>query len=130
MPNKQIDRKVLLAAYKREQKRLWFKTFYKEKQKVNQAKYEAKFDNYNRESHLRKHYGITQEQYLALVGQQQGLCAICHEKPLKSLDIDHNHETKRVRGLLCGNCNRGLGLFKDSVLRFESAIHYLTPEDN
>jgi len=126
MPAKLMDREVLMAAYQREQNRLRYKKYYKSRQTKNQKKYEAKFDNYNRESHLRKHYGITQAQYVLMVEQQKGLCAICHEKPFKPLDIDHNHATKRVRGLLCGNCNRGLGLFKEKEENFLSALHYIT----
>lgn len=75
-------------------------------------------------SHLKRKYGISVEEYQILVERQQGLCAICGE--FKNLHIDHNHVTTRVRGLLCGDCNRALGLFHDNAQRLQSAIDYLT----
>lgn len=55
---------------------------------------------------------------------QAGVCAICHQ-PMQKACSDHNHETGTWRGLLCDNCNRGLGLLKDSLEVLESAITYL-----
>jgi hypothetical protein len=64
--------------------------------------------------------------------QQDGLCAICGSKeiPAKSgqqrrLSIDHDHETGRIRGLLCSKCNTGLGFFRDNIRFLRSAIRYL-----
>lgn len=49
-----------------------------------------------------------------------------HQEELsRRLFVDHNHETKKVRGLLCTNCNAGLGMFKDSIEKLELAIDYL-----
>lgn len=59
--------------------------------------------------------------------EQKGRCKICAEKMVK-VNIDHDHETGRVRGLLCMPCNMGLGLFKDNIRRLAAAIVYL--EDN
>jgi hypothetical protein len=61
------------------------------------------------------------------VKEQDGLCAICLNS--RVLVIDHNHDTDKVRGLLCENCNRGLGFFRDCVLILESAIAYLQERD-
>lgn len=55
---------------------------------------------------------------------QEGKCKICFEFSEK-LHVDHDHETGVVRGLLCGNHNRMLGMAKENVLIFESAITYL-----
>lgn len=54
-------------------------------------------------------------------------CGICGEPELKNqrLSIDHDHETGRIRGLLCSACNLGLGSFRDNTKRLESAIHWL-----
>lgn len=60
---------------------------------------------------------------------QEGVCAICGKpetKPnAKYLAVDHNHETGVIRGLLCNNCNRALGLLGDNVETLQNAINYL-----
>ena len=82
-----------------------------------------------RRAHLKHLYGITPEQYGVMFEQQKGCCAICHQpersKQSKLLAVDHSHTDKRLRGLLCGNCNRALGLMQDSPARLQSAIEYL-----
>ena len=75
-------------------------------------------------------FGITWEQYVALAESQDHKCAICgngqHEKiRARFLDIDHNHETGEIRGLLCSMCNRGMGLFRDDPALMERAVAYL-----
>jgi Recombination endonuclease VII len=75
-------------------------------------------------------YGLTQEQYTKMLEDQNGCCACCPVKldsSCKNLipHVDHEHSTKRVRGLLCGMCNRGLGQFKDSINNLEAAVEYL-----
>jgi hypothetical protein len=71
-------------------------------------------------------YGITSEEYETLVFKQNNLCAIC-DKPNNEqrLDIDHNHETGKVRGLLCHQCNLAIGCFKDNIEFMKKAIKYL-----
>lgn len=59
-------------------------------------------------------YGITKEQYEALLVCQNNLCAICKEPSDKSLCVDHDHKTGKIRGLLCFDCNRALGCIGDS----------------
>lgn len=76
--------------------------------------------------HRRTKYGITPEQYSAMVATQNGVCAICSGAPTKrGLFVDHDHATGRVRALLCHHCNVGLGHFCDSVDRLGNAIDYL-----
>lgn len=74
------------------------------------------------------------EDYESMVTAQDGLCAICNSPEemrsnnklkVKGLAIDHDHKTKKIRGLLCSKCNTGLGWFKDSIDLLESAIAYL-----
>ena len=70
-----------------------------------------------------RRYGLTPKQYASLFDAQGGLCAICKSEPITV--IDHDHETKEVRGLLCGVCNRGLGMLGDSVSGLRAALEYL-----
>jgi len=78
----------------------------------------------NREDHLLRVYGLTQADYDLLLLKQNGKCAICSVE--KALVVDHDHQTKIVRGLLCGECNRGLGLLRDNTELLFSAICYLS----
>ena len=68
-------------------------------------------------------YHITYEQYLALIAQAGGVCAIC-ERPAR-LFIDHDHSTGDVRGMLCNGCNSGLGMLGDNVKGVMAAVRYL-----
>lgn len=81
---------------------------------------------------LRKNYSISLEEYQNLYELQNGLCGICNSVGFKisknqrqNIVIDHCHKSGKVRGLLCHNCNRGLGLFKDSKEYLYNAILYL-----
>ena len=82
---------------------------------------------------IKKTYDITYEDYEELLEQQNYHCAICESKISSSrtsrLFIDHNHNTGKVRGLLCSACNHGLGLFKDSPKLLKKAISYLTSSE-
>jgi len=84
-------------------------------------------------SELKHVYGITLVEVETLYDIQEGLCAICSvsislegqtNKNLK-VHIDHNHKTGDIRGLLCGKCNSGLGMFKDKPSILENALSYL-----
>lgn len=71
-------------------------------------------------------YGLSQEDYLSKINDQKNLCAICKTKNVgKVLCVDHDHKTGKVRGLLCTNCNVGLGNLKDNIQILQSAIEYL-----
>jgi hypothetical protein len=62
-----------------------------------------------------------------MLSDQKGLCRVCGLTMTKP-NIDHNHETKKIRGLLCNNCNRGIGHLKDSISNLLAAIAYLKSE--
>lgn len=66
---------------------------------------------------------MTLEDYEKMSDLQNGKCAICGEK--KELHVDHDHETGMIRGLLCGNCNRAIGIMKDDKNLLIKAIEYL-----
>lgn len=67
-----------------------------------------------RRAHLKHRYGITVEQYDEMLAAQGGHCALCPWEPSdgKVLAVDHDHETGRVRGLLCRGCNLALATFE------------------
>lgn len=74
-------------------------------------------------------YGLTPEQYAALLEKQDNRCAICRtDTPggKGGWHVDHDHKTGAVRGLLCNDCNNGLGRFLDDPARLRAAIEYLT----
>jgi hypothetical protein len=75
---------------------------------------------------------LTVEEYDNMLARQGGVCWICRRKEgrLRNgvpqfLAIDHDHNTGRIRGLLCGACNRGLGCYHDNVKWLKNAIRYL-----
>lgn len=84
---------------------------------------------------LKYYYQLTLEDYEILLDRQEGRCAVCRKPPScgKRLVVDHDHSCcptdvtcgKCIRGLLCHDCNRGLGSFKDSLLHLSEAINYL-----
>lgn len=75
---------------------------------------------------LKKNFGITCEEYHAVLEKQNGCCAICFgiDEDVK-LAVDHDHETGKIRGLLCRSCNVGIGHLKDSKTVLASALAYL-----
>lgn len=81
----------------------------------------------NKRAMLKKHYGITPEEYGEMFRAQRGVCAICSEVCAtgRNLAVDHCHATGEIRGLLCANCNRALGLLRDDPERLRRAIAYL-----
>lgn len=89
--------------------------------------------NYRRHRNLLTGYGLTVEQYDALLLAQNRRCAICRTdtpankrgRAIRAFCVDHDHETGAVRGLLCSACNRGIGLLKDDVAIAEAAADYL-----
>lgn len=90
--------------------------------------WKAAHPTHNRDHKLRNRYGMSTEQYDAMFAQQNGRCAICglHQTDSKkTLEVDHDHETNTVRGLLCQNCNKSLGLMRDNPAVLLKAILYL-----
>lgn len=74
-------------------------------------------------------YGITIDDYNRLFEEQLGSCKICkrHQSLFKkALHVDHNHETGKVRGLLCHSCNAGLGRFKENPVIIAAALEYVS----
>lgn len=91
------------------------------------CKGEAATDKY-----LRRTYDISYDNYCQMYADQKGLCAICSGEGFTmkgchklKLVVDHCHKTGKVRGLLCHNCNRALGLLQDDIQSIENAKAYL-----
>jgi hypothetical protein len=76
-----------------------------------------------RKGHLKKTYGLTLEDYDRLLEAQGGKCVCGSTK--KPLHVDHDHETGEVRGLLCGPCNRTIGMALESPERLMALVRYL-----
>jgi hypothetical protein len=83
---------------------------------------------------LKSSHNTTLEYYCQLLQEQEGVCAICKQPNNHirrssgtpcDLHVDHDHITGKIRGLLCGKCNMGLGLFMDSTYLLEKAVAYL-----
>lgn len=82
--------------------------------------------NYAWKRKLASDFGMTPEDYWEMFDRQNGRCAICRALPgWKRLAVDHDHETSDVRGLLCSQCNTGLGFFKDDPELVAEALSYL-----
>lgn len=83
---------------------------------------------WDRNSRLKKNYGLTLEEYDKMLKKQKGVCAICKQKAKRNhgnLVVDHCHDTGEVRGLLCSNCNSGIGLLEDDLELVKAAARYL-----
>lgn len=76
---------------------------------------------------LKSTFGITLENYSQMLTDQHGVCAICKIPPEEGvwMCVDHDHQTGKIRGLLCHSCNKMLGFAKDKEDNLESAISYL-----
>ncbi len=96
----------------------------KEKVKIRKNKHYMAIREARRWDNIRKLYGLSKEDYDKLYVNQQGRCAVCRIE-LPVLHIDHFHEDGTIRGLLCGKCNRGIGLFDDNIELLEAVIKYL-----
>lgn len=100
----------------------------KEKRKNSFYKWRNKNKDYERIKIIKNKYNLTIDEYNTLLVSQNFSCGICKTSQSllkKSLAIDHCHNTGKVRGLLCNNCNTGLGQFKDNINSLKSAIKYL-----
>jgi len=102
----------------KEQQKQWAKRNV-DNRKLNRKKY-----------NLKVNFGISIEDYNKLLLRQNGVCAVCGSNTNRSLAVDHNHETGKVRGLLCGNCNTALGLLRENIQIIEKLKGYLVDSIN
>lgn len=97
--------------------------FYQQRREYRQRNHEQ-ISASRRARWLAQSYGLTIEQYDAMHAEQRGCCAICGERPDR-LVVDHCHDTGAARGLLCDNCNMGLGKLGDNPAGLRRALRYL-----
>ena len=83
--------------------------------------------NYFKNKVLKKSYGIGLDEYNSILSEQNGVCKICFGPPLGrgSYHVDHDHKTKKIRGLLCHKCNVALGMVQDRIDLLHKLIAYL-----
>lgn len=85
--------------------------------------------NKRKDHNLKKKYDITLDIYNEMLKKQNSCCKLCRisieKSPKKILCVDHDHKTGQIRGLLCHNCNRALGLMKDSSVVLRSGADYI-----
>ena len=108
--------------------RVYQKKYYQDHKKelVEYARqYKASHKKEYRSKNMERSYGITLEEYNKMVKNQNGKCAICGTSPKETLTIDHDHNTGKVRQLLCRFCNAALGLAKEDINILESMIKYI-----
>jgi len=109
----------------------WIKKNYLRYQETNRRYYRDNIKHIKtvyRKYKLKSQYNMTPEQYDEMFNNQEGKCLICKRPEIefkKGLEIDHCHVTGKVRGLLCMDCNTGLGKFKDNITLLQKAIEYL-----
>ena len=118
--NKQLDRKCGVAGRCKQCQSIYHKQWYTK----NKERMKERF----RKNNYSLRYNITIEDYEKLLAKQNNSCAICYStkgSANKRLAVDHNHQTGVVRGLLCDECNTGLGKFKDNTSLLTNAIAYL-----
>ena len=97
------------------------------------AAWDEKYRGAARRSSLKKRYGITPEEYDAMLLAQGGACASCGDGQSEGgyrLSVDHNHDTGEVRGILCNGCNAALGHLKDDPQRILALLAYLRRVSN
>jgi hypothetical protein len=100
----------------------------KECNNLSVTEYNNSHPNQHINCHYKRQYGITLEKYNEMFEEQKGSCAICgrHQTEFaRRLAVDHDHNTMKIRALLCVKCNRLLGLAHDDISVLRSAIEYL-----
>jgi Recombination endonuclease VII len=118
----------VFAASTRAYNRAWYAAHKEEihaRQRRKRAEHPEEWRQRIRHHRLKFLYGISIEDYNALLAQQGGACAICRKRPAYRLCVDHCHATKKVRRLLCRGCNFGIGYFGDDPRLLRAAAAYL-----
>ncbi len=129
------------ADRKREYARAWWAAHPEKKREYRKCQRENRLAGFRRhyaknpERHItrvtrrmrERLYGVTQEKFDSMLKEQGGVCRICRKDSNggRAWNVDHDHNTGTVRGLLCTNCNIGLGQFQENVETLANAIKYI-----
>lgn len=106
------------------------------KTKKNKDKLSCLCQKCKRGPRLEKEYGLTYEQYQELFRKQNNACACCGTTKSYKFCVDHCHKIEKetgkivVRGILCTNCNSGIGLLGDNLENILKAVKYLRKFEN
>jgi len=133
-----------VAELSRTQKYYWrnpekFREYARKKRAANPDKHKEytrksreKYPDAERERHLKRSFNITAADYDRMHEEQNGLCAICFQPETKMskgilyrLAVDHDHNTGKIRGLLCFKCNSAMGSFEKRNVPLENVIRFL-----
>lgn len=107
------------------------KAYYENNREKINAKHKAYYKNNKdkvRNKDLKRNFGIGLHEYNLMLTEQKGKCACCgiHQNELtRNLAVEHDHDTGLIRGLLCSNCNTGIGLLGDNIEGLMKAFNYL-----
>ncbi len=114
--NKNRDRAV-------EANRAWAKKNWATHYEKNKQKYK----DTARSNRLRISFSMSVDDYEAMYKAQKGACGLCEKQHMggRRLAVDHDHKTGKIRALLCGNCNRGIGYLGDDAALLRKAADYL-----
>lgn len=123
--------RALHAERDRDKNRLYnahYQRTHRAQKAASARRYRARFPAYSKQ--LMTRYGLTIDDYNAMLSGQSDACAICYRRKADSrLVVDHDHATRKVRGILCHECNCGIGAFYDNSCLMLSAIMYLTQKE-
>lgn len=102
----------------------------KDQYNERQRRYREMHPDRDWSGYLKRKFGMTVDEYDAFLVAHGGRCAICGHEPAEGtrLHLDHDHESKAVRGMLCVRCNNGLGQFQEDPALLERAVDYLQVE--
>ena len=99
--------------------------YYEEVLRRNREENRDRRAEVGRRSYFRRKYGLSMGELDFLRIVQGDRCAICGEADTSGLHVDHHHDTGLIRGLLCGKCNKAIGLLREDPALFDSASSYL-----
>lgn len=117
---------------RREARNAYMRDYYqRNKEEILELRKRPDYLNRRSDWRLRQDHGITRKEYERIYETQGRVCALCRNasrKPTgqrRPLNVDHCHDTGRLRGLLCGPCNTALGRLGDSETALERALAYV-----